>query len=764
MTNLQQGIQMDKPVWKPASRNTLSVLLADVLLLLLGLFGVAQCFVTAFSLPADRLILTVSIVLFAGMFIGIFSMKRFILPVLLLLAAVYCGTAYWLRTYFLQGFIITTNRVMSELGSHSRFIFPLYRVDLPRGDYEEACTIFLIFLLFFLSCFLGWAIRRRHSFWLSLAGTAPFLLVPLGFTIMPTWPSVLMLLAFWATLLLSRLSANSSFGRTAAAGKVSLLALPAVILSLLLLNFFIPQEDYVRSPSVESLRTELEAGIYQSPLLNPGSADSQLGRANLSRSGNLQYTGKTVLRVRNPQKTPIYLHAFSSSVYTGTSWEPLPDSAYEELEQTLYFNPQNMAGQFFSLYAQPEERDSLFMEVEIENIGANKKCIFAPYGLATRPEELSGGAFVNDSYIQSSSLFGSRNYSLQAWNVPGYSRSVSLESDAPFTVSEQAYRSFANTHYTQLPQEIKMKLRWLCEQVGIPNAQSATQSEVVNAVVDYVRSSGTYTLSPGTTPAGRDFVDYFLFENHKGYCVHFASSAVAMLRAQGIPARYAEGYAVTAADYGVDGWADIPDRRSHAWAEVYTPGLGWQPVEATPGVHLSAGQMNEPDNTPESTPNSEPESEAESEPESSSELESEAENASALESGPDSSLPDVTEGSTSHLATPVLLPIAIAGGCILLLLLRRAFLLWRRKRGFSVVDVNQRALHLYQYLTQLSDFGEPMDERAEELALKAKFSPHKLSDEEISYLHNVTTTAGRRTYEGLNAVQKLLFKFWKCLI
>ena len=309
-----------------------------------------------------------------------------------------------------------------------------------------------------------------------------------------------------------------------------------------------------------------------------------------------------------------------------------------------------------------------------------------------------------------------------------------------------------------------MKLRWLCEQVGIPNAQSATQPEVVNAVVEYVRSSGTYTLSPGTTPVGRDFVDYFLFENHKGYCVHFASSAVAMLRAQGIPARYAEGYAVTAADYGVDGWADIPDRRSHAWAEVYTPGLGWQPVEATPGVHLSAGQMNEPDNTLESTPSSEPESEAESEPEASSEPEHETENSSALESEPYSSLPEVTEGGSFHTAAPVLLPIVIAGGCILLLLLRRAFLLWRRKKGFAAPDVNRRALYLYQYLTQLTDFDEPMDKHAEELALKAKFSPHRLSDDEIGYLQNVSDTAGRRAYEGLNALQKLLFKFWKCLI
>ena len=84
--------------------------------------------------------------------------------------------------------------------------------------------------------------------------------------------------------------------------------------------------------------------------------------------------------------------------------------------------------------------------------------------------------------------------------------------------------------------------------MGIPSVEIAGQEAVVRSITDLVLSSGEYTLSPGTTPEGRDFVDYFLFENHKGYCVHFASTAVALLRSQGIPARYAEGYAVTAGE------------------------------------------------------------------------------------------------------------------------------------------------------------------------------------------------------------------------
>ena len=118
----------------------------------------------------------------------------------------------------------------------------------------------------------------------------------------------------------------------------------------------------------------------------------------------------------------------------------------------------------------------------------------------------------------------------------------------PFYSAEAAYRSFANTYYTQLPQNLREKLQWYCTQVGIPDAETAGQEAVIYAIANLVRTSGEYTLSPGTTPEGRDFVDYFLFENQKGYCVHFASAAVALLRSQGIPARYAEGYAVTAMD------------------------------------------------------------------------------------------------------------------------------------------------------------------------------------------------------------------------
>ena len=50
-------------------------------------------------------------------------------------------------------------------------------------------------------------------------------------------------------------------------------------------------------------------------------------------------------------------------------------------------------------------------------------------------------------------------------------------------------------------------------------------------------------------PEGADFATWFLQEAKSGYCVHFATTGTVLLRALGIPARYAEGYIVIQKDY-----------------------------------------------------------------------------------------------------------------------------------------------------------------------------------------------------------------------
>lgn len=77
---------------------------------------------------------------------------------------------------------------------------------------------------------------------------------------------------------------------------------------------------------------------------------------------------------------------------------------------------------------------------------------------------------------------------------------------------------------------------------------SGSPQEIIDDLRDYFQQEHPYTLSPEATPRRKDFVNYFLAEKRKGYCAHYASSAVLVLRYMGIPARYVEGYAVDAAE------------------------------------------------------------------------------------------------------------------------------------------------------------------------------------------------------------------------
>lgn len=82
-----------------------------------------------------------------------------------------------------------------------------------------------------------------------------------------------------------------------------------------------------------------------------------------------------------------------------------------------------------------------------------------------------------------------------------------------------------------------------------------------------------YDTNPGPTPAGEDFVEYFLLENQKGFCVHFATTAVLMYRYCGYMARYVEGYAVPASAFRQNESgkyeAVLTGDMGHAWCQVY---------------------------------------------------------------------------------------------------------------------------------------------------------------------------------------------------
>jgi transglutaminase-like putative cysteine protease len=97
--------------------------------------------------------------------------------------------------------------------------------------------------------------------------------------------------------------------------------------------------------------------------------------------------------------------------------------------------------------------------------------------------------------------------------------------------------------------------------------------------------SDPFAYDPSVSPPGdpnQDLVDYFLFESQRGFCTYYASAMVMMARSLGIPARLAVGYAP--GERVEDGVYTVVQKNSHAWAELYFPGYGWQIFEATKSI------------------------------------------------------------------------------------------------------------------------------------------------------------------------------------
>ena len=94
-------------------------------------------------------------------------------------------------------------------------------------------------------------------------------------------------------------------------------------------------------------------------------------------------------------------------------------------------------------------------------------------------------------------------------------------------------------------------------------------------------------LSTMSTPAGMaDIADRFLFETGAGYCVHYTSSMIMMLRLSGIPARAVSGYRYVYPFEKADAY-EVSGNCAHIWPEAYIRGVGWVPFEPT-GAYRTA--------------------------------------------------------------------------------------------------------------------------------------------------------------------------------
>lgn len=100
---------------------------------------------------------------------------------------------------------------------------------------------------------------------------------------------------------------------------------------------------------------------------------------------------------------------------------------------------------------------------------------------------------------------------------------------------------------------------------------------------------------PGLPSASK--LNYFLFENRKGYCAYFAGATLFLLRSLGIPSRIAAGFLTVDRSSKNPGWYWFYADQAHAWVQLYFPGYGWIDFDTTV-PDQNTQQSPQPDGTP----------------------------------------------------------------------------------------------------------------------------------------------------------------------
>ncbi|RIL06035.1 hypothetical protein DCC79_15690, partial [bacterium] len=130
--------------------------------------------------------------------------------------------------------------------------------------------------------------------------------------------------------------------------------------------------------------------------------------------------------------------------------------------------------------------------------------------------------------------------------------------------------------YLQVPDSLPQRVRDLSAQLTFG---AADRYDAAAAIEAYLRQI-PYSESINTPPEGVDRVEWFLFDEQRGYCDYYSSAFVMLARSAGIPSRVAAGYATG---------ERLPDGvtyrqkayNAHTWPEVYFPQFGWVEFEPT---------------------------------------------------------------------------------------------------------------------------------------------------------------------------------------
>jgi transglutaminase-like putative cysteine protease len=150
-----------------------------------------------------------------------------------------------------------------------------------------------------------------------------------------------------------------------------------------------------------------------------------------------------------------------------------------------------------------------------------------------------------------------------------------------------SYPAELTRRFLQVP-NMSSRVRELAEAVS---QRALTPFDKVMAIEQYLKENYRYSLDLGfgvQAAARANPLEDFLFSRKTGYCEHYATAMVILLRTIGIPARLLTGF--LPGEWNEFGnYFTVRQRDAHAWVEVYFPASGWVTFDPTPSDAVPRG-------------------------------------------------------------------------------------------------------------------------------------------------------------------------------
>lgn len=617
------------------------------------------------------------------------------------------------------------------------FYHRAYGVPIPGWIGEATADSLLLPLLLIgglISLLTVWTILRNRY----IAPAVTLALLPLFscLVVTDTVPGTLPILILLSGIVLLMMTQPVRQRDTAQGDRLTaILAVPVVaVLGLLMLA--VPQEGYSANLQMDRLDAVMDRIFSKIPFMDwTADGDSQVSfggdipnQIDLGSLGHRNQSSAAVLEVQANYSGTIYLRGMDYDDYTMKGWNA----------------SNNRTESNFGPPIQWTKADGTLKIRALSRYGQR----YVPYYPLDIPTFQDGA--LDDHKKQTEYTYYTRSLA-QDWVLAW--RASHSGSGAGTT----------DRRYLALPDSTRKKAEIFLTNVAFRMGDDALT--VAKAIGNYVQHSATYDLETDPMPSSdSDFAMWFLEKSDTGYCVHFASAATVLLRAAGIPARYVEGYTI---DVNSGEKVIVRELHAHAWVEYYLEEVGWVILDPTPSAgdvppvtepskptappvtlppvtqppvtvppETTTPPMTQPSDgtdpstapTPPASENTTPDAPSQPDPPGST-------------SSPTGPMQTISSSGTEPPSPPmpdwflgILVTLLVLGISILAVMTQWAL----RRRGkiqmmYYLGSSNNQAIARYLESVRMAKFlATPLPDELVALAEKARFSQHRLSDEELN--------------------------------